>query len=648
MAGYRAPRGNQVHGTFPAGAYTPPAPTAIVGTFPVYVPVRRTLVATLSAPWRAAAGRDHAVAAPARGAVPVDLLASIKSPGASSVAADVDLPWPPSIVRDADPIAIRYAAYSARLAAVTVLPWGLSRVVDVAALSPWGAYSAWLASLLAGRWPGAVPADADRAGRWRGQRVPGWRLVDDPLHPADDIRIDVTGGGLRGRFPAGDYTPPAGKAVHGQFSAAPYTPPPVLWPGAGDMRVPWRELEFEVGPRRVPLLDEAGRPVMVSAIVDTHRQAPWPGAVDCSRAVRVPWLRYSRQLNPGWGVVVPPGPVTPEPGQQIVIPVKRTYIVVNEIYLLRVADSALLDPLQLSVTVDCDSWVVSWSASVPFGQRDLVWPGGEPVVLLAGINGYEFSLRVEKAVLTRQFGQRAVAISGRGVAAELGAELAPLADYANATAMTAQQLVDAALEFTGYDQAWEITDWLVPAGTLNLRGAPADVARHVAEAAGAVLQASWSSKRLRMLPRYPVLPWDWSTAEPDIIIPAAVSETDSVEYVEKPEYNLVYVSGEQTGVLGRVKRAGSAGDKPAPMVTHPLITHADAARQHGGCILADTGQRSLLQVTLPVLEESGIIDVCLLAEFSDGLNTRRGITRANTITASLPVVRQTLTIEATA
>jgi hypothetical protein len=420
----------------------------------------------------------------------------------------------------------------------------------------------------------------------------------------------------------------------------------VLYPGTADMPLPLRAVEFEVGPRREPLLDDAGQPVMVSAIVDTHRQAPWPGAVDRSRAVRVPWLRYSRQLNPGWGVVVPPGPVTPEPGQQIVIPVKRTYIVVNEVYLLRVADSALLDPLQLSITVDCDSWVVSWSGSVPFSQRDLVWPGEDPVQLLAGINGYEFALRVDKAVQARQFGQRVISISGRGVAAELGADLAPLVDYANATAMTAQQLINAALEFTDYDLAWDIADWLVPAGALGLRGAPADVARHVAEAAGAVLQASWSGKQLRMLPRYPVLPWDWSTAVPDVIIPAAVSETDSIEFVEKPNYNLVYVSGEQAGVLGRVKRAGSAGDKPAPMVTHPLITHADAARQCGSSILADTGNRVLLQTTMPVLEESGIIGVCLLAEFSDGAKTRRGITRTNTITASLPVVRQTLTIEA--
>lgn len=645
MAGYRAPRGNQVHGTFPAGAYTPPAPTAIVGTFPVYVPVRRTLVATLSAPWCAAAGRDHAVAAPARGAVPVDLLASIKSPGASSVAADVDLPWPPSIVRDADPIAIRYAAYSARLAAVTVLPWNVSRVVDVAAASPWGAYSAWLASLLAGRWPGAVPADADRAGRWRGQRVPGWRLVDDPLHPADDIRIDVIGGGLRGRFPGGTYTPPAGGAVHGQFSAAPYAPPPVLWPGTGDMRVPWRELEFGVGPRRVPLLDEAGQPVMVSAIVDTHRQAPWPGAVDCSRSVRVPWLRYSRQLNPGWGVVVPPGPVTPEPGQPIIIEIRRAYIVRNETLVTRADDLQVLHCRDLSITLDADG-LARFSARVAKKQLDAVSPSPALVEIIVWINGVEFRFLVESVFDTRQFGDHPVAISGRGLAAELSADYAPATQHENATPMTAQQLVAAALEFTGYDIDWQIEDWLVPAGAFNLYGAPLDVASYVAGSVGAVLQCVWGSKTLQFMPRYPVKPWDFDAAAPEIIIPSAACQVIGNEPVRSPVYNRVFVSGTLPGeITGDVKIAGTAGDRPAPDVTHPLISHAVAARQRGLAVLGAAGDKTQVSLQMQIPESLGVIGVGRFIEFNDGGSSRRGIARSNRITTG-DRVRQTVTIEA--
>ena len=82
------------------------------------------------------------------------------------------------------------------------------------------------------------------------------------------------------------------------------------------------------------------------------------------------------------------------------------------------------------------------------------------------------------------------------------------------------------------------------------------------------------------------------------------------------------------------------------MVTHPLITHNDAARQRGISILSDTGRKAMMQITMPVLESSGIIDVCRLIEFSDGTNTRRGLVRANSVNVQWPTVRQTLTVEA--
>ena len=85
---------------------------------------------------------------------------------------------------------------------------------------------------------------------------------------------------------------------------------------------------------------------------------------------------------------------------------------------------------------------------------------------------------------SRQFGKRAVAISGRGIAAELASPYATASHHTNAATLTAQQLIDAALEYTGYTQGWDITDWSVPSGILSLQGAPADVVLHIAEAAG--------------------------------------------------------------------------------------------------------------------------------------------------------------------
>lgn len=167
----------------------------------------------------------------------------------------------------------------------------------------------------------------------------------------------------------------------------------------------------------------------------------------------------------------------------------------------------------------------------------------------------------------------------------------------------------------------------------------------VAAASGSVLQAARDTRDLRMLPRYKFKPWEWATATPDIVIPAAVTETESVEWLEKPDYNIVYVSGTEQGVLGCVKITGTAGDKAAAMITDPLITHVDAARQRGISILSDTGRKAMMQISMPVLPATGVIDLCKFVEFSDGSNTRRGIVRGNQVSVGLPTVRQTLTIE---
>lgn len=337
-----------------------------------------------------------------------------------------------------------------------------------------------------------------------------------------------------------------------------------------------------------------------------------------------------------------------QPSETIVIPVRRVYLMVNETSLVRVVGNFPIAATDLSVAFDADSWLATFSASIPEAARDAVMPDPSPVEVVATINGTAIHFLVEKITRNRAFGKRSVSISGSGIACELDSPYAPVTQHLNTGDRTAQQLITDALQFTGYDLTWGITDWLVPAGVFSLAGTPAGVAKNVAEAAGAVLAADWTQRRLRLLPRYPVKPWNWATATPDYVIPGAVTQTESLEWLEYPSYNAVYVSGVQSGILGHVKVTGTAGDIVAPMVSHPLITHADAARQRGTAILGNTGRKTRMQISLPVLPESGIIDVCKLIEFSDGTNTRRGIVRGNRIQDSRPIVRQTLTIEASA
>lgn len=579
-------------------------------------------------------------------------------------------------IEDTDARAPWAAAKDERLA--TDSPWKAAARKDDDRLAAWGEFGEMSRGDRRSGWAKSVAQDdtrrtawvayggmlnEDRGGVWIGSRA------------EEAMRLGVMGAYLIKTYAPVPYARPLGNAA--SFFTVGGSPIPVQLPGtSANLRLPLavqfgatgysahflgdplrqytlpvaHASGFRVGRETALqlLVDESGNPILSPSARDSVKLNPWGAGRRIDKGQFSPWTKYSRPMNPGWGIVVPGGPPPLAPGESLVIPVRRFYIVVNEVLLARVDDNSPIHATALSVNFDCDSWLPTFSATIPESARDAVMPDPSPVEVYAYINGAEFRFFVEKVSRTRQFGQNAVAISGRGVACELDAPFAVASQHTNGSSMTAQQLIDAALTPTGYTQTWNITDWLVPAGTFSLFGTPAEVAGAVAEASGSVLQADWLERDLRMLPRYPVKPWDWAAATPDIIIPGAVVQTESVEWVEKPDYNVVYVSGTTAGVIGQVKITGTAGDKPAPMFTHPLITHNDAARQKGIATLSDTGRKTMMQLSLPVLPESGVIDVCKLIEFNDGTTTRRGIVRANSVSVNMPTVRQTLTIEAAA
>jgi len=526
--------------------------------------------------------------------------------------------------------------------------WKPSKSVDDQRNALWSIFGEMLNEGRGSRWVTSIPTDHRKTGAWRGHFITHRRIVPFQRPVAGAVDFAVMGGGITSIGESSGYTPPLGNAIHFTFGNVPYIAPFMVPARDFPYTAPKGDAaSFFYNPAYELLLDGTGQPVLDKATADRAEVCPWGVAAKRDRDSDHPWTMYSRPLNPGWGIPSPGAP-TPVPGGSVIIPVQRVYIVINEIQLLRVSSSTPLPALNLSISFDCDSWLPTFSANIPESSRAAVMPDPDPVEIEAVINGTQFRFFVEKISRNRAFAQKTVSISGRGIACELDAPYAVASQHTNTSAMTAQQIITAALGYSGYTQTWGITDWLVPADTFSLYGTAAQVAGSVAEASGSVLAADWSLRDLRLLPRYPVKPWDWATVTPDYVIPGAIAQTESLEWIEKPAYNVVYVSGVQTGVLGQVKITGTAGDLPAPMVTHPLITHADAARQRGISILGDTGRKAMLQISLPVLESTGIIDVCKLIEFNDGTTARRGLVRANNISVNWPTVRQTLTVEAAA
>lgn len=328
---------------------------------------------------------------------------------------------------------------------------------------------------------------------------------------------------------------------------------------------------------------------------------------------------------------------------------------INNVTLHRLSDGLPVPVFNLSLSLDAASWTWGFDAQLPAKAEVLVAPNSAfgPVELLASVNGTEFRVLAESIGRERVFGDSTIRISGRGHNAVLAAPYAPVMTFSNPQTRTARQLMDDVLTLNGIPLGWTIdwglTDWNVPAGVFARQGTWIEALVAIASAAGGYLIPHASDQSIRVRHRYPVAPWEWSTPngqiQPDFVLPVDAVARESLRWVEKPGYNRVFVSGQDVGVLGQVSRAGTAGEVLAPMVVDPLITEAAAARQRGLSVLADTGQQIEVNLRLPVLAETGIIEPGAFVEYQDGAVTRLGMVRSTQVEAGMPEVWQTLGVQ---
>ncbi|QTD44390.1 hypothetical protein [Ottowia testudinis] len=344
--------------------------------------------------------------------------------------------------------------------------------------------------------------------------------------------------------------------------------------------------------------------------------------------------------------------VLPPIGETVWVPIRKVYVVINQVRLYRWPDGIEVPAFNLSLSLDVASWCWGFDAQLPERAQTLLAPGGSsgPVELLARVNGKEFRLLAEDISRERSFGEARIRVSGRGRHAVLAAPYAPVMSFGNADARSARQLMDDVLTLNGislgWDIDWDLADWNVPAGVFAHQGSWIEALNAIASSAGGYLQPHASDKRFRVRHRFPVAPWKWLDAAqpivPDFVLPVDVVSRESIRWLQKPAYNRVFVSGQERGVLGQVTRAGSAGDVLAPMVVDSLITDAVAARQRGIAILADTGQQVEVSLRMPVLQETGIIEAGAFVQYRDGVIDRLGLVRSTQIEAGFPEVWQTL------
>lgn len=331
---------------------------------------------------------------------------------------------------------------------------------------------------------------------------------------------------------------------------------------------------------------------------------------------------------------------------------REAYIVANTFEMKRASDNALIECRDFNASIDVDSWSWSWSASIAASQQALISPvNGDPVEVIVTVNGFVLRLVCERMSRARKFPDTWLSIGGRGRSTWLAAPYDFARTYDNAGgSLTANQLADEALKENGVSIGWavdwQIEDWTVPAGAWRFQGTYIDAVNRIAEAGGAYVQADHAAKTLHILPRYPAMPVDLSGLDQDVELPEDICETESVEWIDKADYNAVWIAGGAAGGrLDKVVKEQTAGDKPAATVTDDLMTATQATRQRGLRILADTGRQAMVTLRLPVLDEVGVVMVGDIVDYTEQGSPRRGINRATSLQYSYPQLWQTIRIE---
>lgn len=351
--------------------------------------------------------------------------------------------------------------------------------------------------------------------------------------------------------------------------------------------------------------------------------------------------------------IAPPGPdPEPEPGATIVVPIREVYLTINSAVLVRVDNGHFIPTVSMGVSLDTDSWTWGFNASVPGHALSSVSPNsnGDPVVVQATLNGTALRFVVESIARDRTFNNSQLSIRGRGLGAELDAPYAPSLSFRNANLRTARQLLDDVLTYNGVPIGWDVgefglTDWVVPAGVFNHNGSYISALNAIAGSVAGYIQPHNTARTLDVKLRYPTPSWTWREQSPDIEIPAEVASQEGFEWVDKPVYNQVYVSGQEHGCEVRYRRDGTAGDLLAPTVIDPLITHADAGRQRGRAIISDTGRIATVTLRIPLLSETGIIKPGNLVRYVEGGVSHVGMSRAVSVAVNMPTIYQTVTLE---
>jgi hypothetical protein len=324
------------------------------------------------------------------------------------------------------------------------------------------------------------------------------------------------------------------------------------------------------------------------------------------------------------------------------IPTRRVYFVTNQVQFVRASDGFPIPATSIAVDGDGDSWAWQFTASLP-RIRDAESLEGEEVIIT--INGHEWRCIVDGWSDNRSWGQQSATVTGRSLSAELSSSLYLPRSYTESNTRTLIQLAEQELP-DGWVLDWKADDWVVPGGLWSYSSlAPIAVIQQIAEAAGAFILPCMNARRLTVLSKYAVKPWELMTRDADISIPESIMITLGRQRARGQSADGVWISG-GNGFAGHVKRSGTAGGNTLSDVSHNLIVDPTGAGALGTALLAKSLSRSTDSIEMPINADTGLILPGQMIQTPSGRGYSRGLRASASVSNDRKLtVRQAIEIE---
>lgn len=312
------------------------------------------------------------------------------------------------------------------------------------------------------------------------------------------------------------------------------------------------------------------------------------------------------------------------------VPDLRSYIVLNTV--TATLGGIAIDPIDFNIKTDLDSYC--WQGGIKISDSQYqkvkakldVARGNEPLVIVT-VNGVSYSFIAEEISRNRVFGNYSYSISGRSITAQLGK------DYAHSQGGTinqdlyASQIINmqlADLPFT--IDRFEVTDWLIPAGTLNTSNqTPISIISQIAQACGAEAISDPLEPKLSIIPRWKKAAWELATATADLVVPMGVVQSISDQKKVNPRYNTVTLIGRTQGF--EVYRSQQGRNLIAPVSNWHLYTDRDCVIPRAIQILSDSGTHGLYTLKMRVADKYNmpLVKLGQILQISDPEGAWKGV-----------------------